>query len=67
LQHILSHMEEEGFWVKAGPGYNPKYKSTVWALILLAQLGASVSEDSASSWHAGICSITPWPKADRSR
>lgn len=42
---VLSHMEEEGYWVKAGPGYNPKYRSTVWSLILLAQLGASVSED----------------------
>lgn len=42
---ILSQMEAEGYWVKAGPGYNPKYRSTVWSLILLAQLGASVSED----------------------
>jgi hypothetical protein len=42
---VLSHMEEEGYWVKAGPGYNPKYRSTVWSLILLAQLGASVRED----------------------
>jgi hypothetical protein len=38
-------MEKEGYWVKAGPGYNPKYRSTVWAMILLAQLGASTSED----------------------
>jgi hypothetical protein len=42
---ILSHMEKEGYWVKAGPGYNPKYRSTVWSLILLAQLGASARED----------------------
>ena len=42
---VLSHMEEGGYWVKAGPGYNPKYRSTVWALLVLAQLGASVSED----------------------
>ena len=42
---ILSRMEKEGYWVKAGPGYNPKYRSTVWALILLAQLGASAQED----------------------
>jgi hypothetical protein len=42
---VLSKMETEGYWVKAGPGYNPKYRSTVWAMILLAQLGASVSED----------------------
>jgi hypothetical protein len=42
---ILSNIEEAGYWVKAGPGYNPKYRSTVWSLILLAQLGASVCED----------------------
>src|SRR5574342_428801 len=42
---VLSHMEQEGYWVRPGPGYNPKYRSTVWALILLAQLGASVTED----------------------
>jgi hypothetical protein len=42
---ILSHMKAEGYWAIAGPGYNPKYKSTVWAIVLLAQLGASVHED----------------------
>jgi hypothetical protein len=42
---ILSNMETEGYWVRSGPGYNPKYRSTVWSLIVLAQLGASVSED----------------------
>ena len=45
IADILSHMEEDGYWVKTGPGYNPKYRSTVWALLVLAQLGASVSED----------------------
>ncbi len=43
---VLSHMDETGFWMKAGPGYGPKYKSTVWSLILLAQLGASIKQDS---------------------
>ncbi|MGE5373681.1 MAG: nitrogen fixation protein NifH [Bacteroidota bacterium] len=42
---VLSHMEKEGYWVRPGPGYNPKYRSTVWSLILLAQLGASAKED----------------------
>jgi hypothetical protein len=45
IAEVLSHMEKEGYWVKAGPGYNPKYRSTVWAMILLAQLGASANED----------------------
>jgi len=42
---ILAHMQPEGYWVKPGPGYNPKYFSTVWSLILLAQLGARCSLD----------------------
>lgn len=42
---ILANMEQEGYWVTGGPGYNPKYRSTVWSLILLAQLGASAKED----------------------
>lgn len=42
---ILSKMNQEGYWVKPGPGYNPKYRSTVWSMILLAQLGGSASED----------------------
>ena len=42
---ILDAMNETGYWVRPGPGYNPKYRSIVWSLILLAQLGASVEED----------------------
>lgn len=42
---VLSRMEKDGYWVKSGPGYNPKYRSTVWSLILLAELGASAGED----------------------
>ena len=42
---ILAAMDEAGYWARPGPGYNPKYRSTVWSLILLAQLGASVIED----------------------
>lgn len=42
---VLSHMEKDGYWVRQGPGYNPKYRSTVWSLILLAQLGASANQD----------------------
>jgi len=42
---ILAEMDESGYWAAPGPGYNPKYRSTVWSIILLAQLGASVTED----------------------
>lgn len=42
---VLSAMQPEGFWAAPGPGYRPKYTSTVWALILLAQLGASTRHE----------------------
>lgn len=42
---ILENMSKSGYWAKAGPGYNPKYLSTVWALIMLAQLGARADQD----------------------
>jgi hypothetical protein len=45
IAKILSHMEPAGYWIRPGPGYNPKYRSIVWSLILLAQLGASARED----------------------
>ena len=61
IKEILDAMDAQGFWVKPGPGYGPKYKSTVWSLILLAQLGALIDEDSrirtacdylmAHAWH----------------
>jgi hypothetical protein len=37
---ILDAQEPEGYWLKPGPGYNPKYRSTVWSVTMLAQLGA---------------------------
>jgi hypothetical protein len=42
---ILAEMDAAGYWVEPGPGYNPKYRSTVWSVILLAQLGASAAQD----------------------
>jgi hypothetical protein len=42
---ILEKMHPDGFWAKPGAGYNPKYYSTVWSHISLAQLGASVKLD----------------------
>jgi len=37
---ILANQEPEGYWVKPGPGYLPKYRSIAWQIIFLAQLGA---------------------------
>jgi hypothetical protein len=42
---ILDEMDEAGFWVKEGSGYYPKYRGTVWSVIMLAQLGASIALD----------------------
>jgi hypothetical protein len=42
---ILDAMHPEGYWVNPGHGYTPKYTSTVWAILLLAQLGASALEN----------------------
>jgi hypothetical protein len=45
IASILAEMADEGYWVEPGPGYNPKYRATVWSIILLAQLGASAAQD----------------------
>ena len=45
IASVMKAMKKDGYWVSPGAGYAPKYTSTVWALILLAQLGASVQED----------------------
>lgn len=37
---ILNAQDSQGFWVKPGPGYTPKYRGTVWQVIFLDQLGA---------------------------
>ncbi|MBN1265015.1 MAG: hypothetical protein JXA25_05955 [Anaerolineales bacterium] len=45
IADVLKAMQPEGFWERPGAGYNPKYRSTVWAVILLAQLGAMADCD----------------------
>jgi hypothetical protein len=45
LADVLAEVEDEGFWVEPGPGYYPKYRGTVWSMILLAQLGASALQN----------------------
>jgi hypothetical protein len=42
---ILAKMEKEGWWSIPGPGYYPKYTSTMWSIVLLAQLGATIKAD----------------------
>jgi len=45
IAQVLARMGEEGFWGIPGAGYYPKYTGTIWSIILLAQLGASMEED----------------------
>jgi hypothetical protein len=45
IASVLNAMHPDGYWVKPGPGYSGKYRSTVWAIILLAQLGASAQHE----------------------
>jgi hypothetical protein len=40
VKNILDAMYPAGYWVKPGAGYSPKYRSTVWSLMFLDQLGA---------------------------
>jgi hypothetical protein len=40
IASILAAQDPEGWWEKPGSGYAPKYRSTVWQLIFLDQLGA---------------------------
>jgi hypothetical protein len=40
IASILAAQSPEGWWAKPGPGYSPKYVSTVWQIIFLDQLGA---------------------------
>jgi len=45
IASVLANMQPEGYWARPGPGYNPKYRSAVWSLILLSQLGALSAMD----------------------
>jgi len=50
VPEILAAQQSGGYWLKPGPGYSPKYRSTVWQVIFLAQLGA---DGSAPAVRAG--------------
>ncbi|MBN1692635.1 MAG: nitrogen fixation protein NifH [Dehalococcoidales bacterium] len=42
---ILDNMDPEGYWIKPGNVYANKCRGTVWSIISLAELGASIKED----------------------
>jgi hypothetical protein len=45
IVQVLAKMNQAGYWEKPGEGYYPKYTGTVWSIILLSQLGASIEID----------------------
>ena len=49
VKKILAAQKPEGYWVKPGNGYSPKYKSTAWQILFLAELGADGGDPSTSS------------------
>ena len=42
---ILAAQSPDGWWIKPGGGYSPKYSGTVWSLIFLDQLGADGADE----------------------
>ena len=42
---ILDAQYPDGYWVKPGGGYSPKYRSTVWQIIFLAELGTDPADE----------------------
>lgn len=42
---ILEAQQPDGYWVKAGGGYWPGYRSTPWQIAFLAELGADPSDE----------------------
>ncbi len=50
IASLLDNQHTDGYWVKPGHGYSPKYTGTIWSIIFLDQLGASEAD---SRIHAG--------------
>ena len=42
---ILDNMQPGGYWVEPGPGYLPKYTSTLWQVTFLAMFGADGADE----------------------
>jgi len=42
---ILAAQHSDGYWVKPGTGYGPKYQGTQWQVVLLGLLAADGSDD----------------------
>lgn len=42
---ILAAQHPEGYWIRPGNGYSPKYQGIVWQIIFLAELGADPTDE----------------------
>ncbi len=58
IASILAAQDPEGFWVKPGPGYSPKYRGTVWQLIFLDQMSADGDDGRVQAACAYVLSHT---------
>lgn len=55
----LAAQSPQGWWVKPGPGYAPKYTGTVWSLIFLDQLGADPADERIQRGCEYVLRMTP--------
>ena len=56
---MLAAQSPEGWWVKPGPGYAPKYTGTVWSVIFLDQLGADPADERIQRACEYVLRMTP--------
>ena len=59
IKGILAAQDPAGFWVKPGPGYGPKYRSTVWSFMFLEQLGADPAHEQIRTAAEYVLTWTP--------
>ncbi len=55
----LAAQSPEGWWVKPGPGYAPKYTGTVWSVIFLDQWGADPADERIQRACEYVLRMTP--------
>jgi len=59
IKGILDAQDPGGFWIKPGPGYSPKYRSTVWSFMFLEQLGADPTHERIRTAAEYVLTWTP--------
>lgn len=59
IKGILAAQDPGGFWIKPGPGYSPKYRSTVWSFMFLEQLGADPAHEQIRAAAEYVLTWTP--------